>query len=351
MNLHRSKVQPATDEKRVLITGGAGFLGRSVLSQLVTHARKRSSNLPSPSINCIVSSDIELPGSEDRLDEVTYEPCDVTEKTQVQELIRKHHINTVIHLASKVNIGESVTEEDEYRVDVIGTRNVIAACGETGVERLIVSSSSAAYGYHADNPGWMFEGDLLRGNDEISHSRHKRMIEESLAEARILYPDLEQTVFRIGTVLGEDMENQVTKIFSTRRILAIYGSDSPFVFVWHTDVARVFAQAVDSQESGIYNVAGDGALTIYELAEKMGKKTVTVPAWLVRTGLAIGYTLRMTNHTPTQISFLRYRPVLSNRALVEEFGYLPAKTSAEAFDAFWESRTRSGVHGQLTMSD
>ncbi|GAA3187131.1 hypothetical protein GCM10020255_084400 [Rhodococcus baikonurensis] len=111
--------------------------------------------------------------------------------------------NVVIHLASIVNPGKNTTAEQEYRVDVDGTRNVLAACVEHGVGRIVVSSSGAAYGYYSDNPPWITEDVPVRGNDEFTYSRHKRLVEEMLAEYRVEYPELEQVVFRIGTILGE----------------------------------------------------------------------------------------------------------------------------------------------------
>ena len=46
----------------------------------------------------------------------------------------------------------------------------------------------------------------------------------------------EQVVLRIGTILGETVHNQITALFEKPRLLAIAGSDSPFVFIWDQDV-------------------------------------------------------------------------------------------------------------------
>ncbi len=51
------------------------------------------------------------------------------------------------------------------------------------------------------------------------------------------HPELEQVVFRIGTILGPTVANQITALWDGRRILAIRGSDCPFVFIWVDDVA------------------------------------------------------------------------------------------------------------------
>jgi UDP-glucose 4-epimerase len=53
--------------------------------------------------------------------------------------------------------------------------------------------------------------------------------------------------------------------------------------------------------------------------------------------LAILHPLGLAQYGPEQVDFLRYRPVLSNRRLKEEFGYRPQKTSAEVFDFYCRS--------------
>ena len=214
---------------------------------------------------------------------------------------------------------------------------MLSACVDAGVRRIVVSSSGAAYGYHPDNPEWLREGDPVRGNDEFAYAKHKRLVEEMLAAYRGSHPGLEQVVFRIGTILGPTVQNQITALWDGGRILAVRGSDSPFVFVWVDDVAGAMARAATDGPPGIYNVAGDGRLTVGEIAARLRKPVLVVPASVLATALRIGRALRLTVHGPEQVGFLRYRPVLANDALKRDFGYTPRLTSAEAFDAYLAS--------------
>lgn len=305
---------------RVLVTGGSGFLGSHVVSALV--ARE--------DVSIVVSADVaaRTPARDGVIEAI----CDVTDPRALEPLLREHDIDVVVHLAAIVNPGGDVAIE--YRVDVDGSRNVLDACVAAGVRRLVVSSSGAAYGYHADNPAWLRESDAIRGNDEFSYSRHKRLVEEMLASARTDHPELEQVIFRIGTILGPTVRNQITAMWDGKRILRIAGADSPFVFVWVDDVAGAMARAATDGPAGIFNVAGDGALTVPELARRLGKPLLTIPAPVLALGLRIGRALKLVPWGPEQVRFLRYRPVLANDALKQDFGYTPTKTSSEAFDAY-----------------
>jgi len=277
-----------------------------------------------------------------RLPGVAYETADIR-APDLAAMLEHHAIDTVVHLASIVTPGRKSKREFEYSVDVLGTENLLKACVAAGVRKIIVSSSGAAYGYHADNPAWITEDEPVRGNQEFAYAWHKRLVEEMLADYRARAPQLRQVVFRIGTILGETVRNQITDLFEKPRLIAIRGSDSPFVFIWDRDVVGCMLEAVYSDKAGVYNVAGDGALGMREIAARLGKRCVALPAWLLQAALALLKPLGLTQYGPEQVNFLRYRPVLDNRRLKQVFGYVPQKTSAEAFEFYLAARARRSV--------
>ena len=312
------------NSKKVLVTGSSGYLGSQTVAALAGRADL-----------AVIALDVREPAT--RLPGVTYEVADIR-APEVDAIVARNHPEVVVHLASIVTPGKNSNRAFEYDVDVNGTRNLLQACVAHGVRRLIVSSSGAAYGYHADNPEWLTESDPVRGNEVFAYSCHKRLVEEMLAEYRASHPDLEQLIFRIGTILGPMVRNQITDLFEKPKILAIAGSDSPFVFIHDQDVVGAIQHGIDSKNVGIFNVAGDGKLTIFEIAERMGKTCRVLPAGLLKTALWVLKKLNLTQYGPEQLDFLRYRPVLLNTRLKEEFGYTPRLTSAQVFDLYRASR-------------
>ncbi len=309
---------------RILVTGASGYLGRQVVARLADPALAGSTA-------CLVAHDIRA--SSERLPGVVYEEADIRDP-HLADAMARHRIDTVVHLASIVTPGKGSRREFEYDVDVNGTRNVLQACVRNGVKRIVVSSSGAAYGYHPDNAPWLTEDMPVRGNEVFAYSHHKRLVEDMLAEYRQNHPALEQVVLRIGTILGATVHNQITDLFEKPRLLAIRGSDSPFVFIWDQDVVNIIVRAVGEGPAGIFNVAGDGALTIQEIALRLGKRCLVLPAGLLRSALALLKPLGLTQYGPEQLDFLRYRPVLLNTRLKQVFGYTPHYTSAEVFNLY-----------------
>jgi len=323
--------------RRILVTGSAGYLGSALLKAL-------ASRLHSGELDAVVASDVRETPAQSRLPGIEYFMHDVR-SPGLASLLSSHSIESVVHLAAIVTPGAQSSRELEYAVDVLGTRNVLEACVAAGVRQIIVTSSGAAYGYHADNPEWLSEDDPVRGNEAFAYSHHKRLVEEMLSVYRREHPGLRQVVFRVGTILGETTRNQITALFDRPRLIAIRGARSPFVFIWDQDVVGAIEHALRTDAAGIYNVAGDGALTIQEIAGCLGKKCLALPPSLLRAVLATLHPLGLTRYGPEQVDFLRYRPVLDNRRLKEELGYTPRKTSREVFDFYCRTHGLGGDRG------
>jgi len=326
-----------TDEARsVLVTGAGGYVGRLTVRAL---AEAKAEGAP---LGGIIAADIRPEPPEDQLAGVTCREGDVR-SAELAGLMKGVH--TVVHLAAVVSPGRKPDRELEYAVDVLGTRNVLQCCLRAGVCKIIVTSSGAAYGYHADNPEWLDEKDALRGNPEFAYSDHKRQVEEMLERWRREHPELQQLILRPGTILGETVRNQITDLFDGKAVIGLRGVDSPFVLIWDQDVVGCVVQGVLTDATGIFNLAGDGVLTLRQMAAQLGKPYRPLPIGPVRGALWLMKKLGRTQYGPEQVDFLRYRPVLSNRRLKEEFGYTPAKTTAEVFELFVESRRREAREG------
>ncbi|TDF38241.1 SDR family oxidoreductase [Alteromonadaceae bacterium M269] len=310
-----------TTTKHILITGANGYIGR-LLGQ---HLSKDET--------CkVIGIDISSPSSALSF---PIEQMDIR-SNDLTQFVAKHQITHIVHLASIVSPGKD--EALEYDIDVNGTKNVIQACLNNHVQHLTVTSSGAAYGYHADNPEWISESDPLRGNEAFSYSRHKRLVEQALESFTQTQGTTQVLVLRPCTVLGATTQNKITALFDRKRILAVGSSNSPFVFIWDNDLVHALAFGALNSKSGAYNLAGDGKLTVQQLAAIMKKPVQRVPAFVLKLALWVGYKLGLASAKPEQVMFLQYRPVLSNKKLKSEFGYQPQKTTKEVFELFWRHR-------------
>jgi UDP-glucose 4-epimerase len=308
-------------QRRVLVTGAAGFIGRRVCQRLAESH---------PGV-FVLGTDLrkpaQLPAGQ------RFEMADIRD-ARVGQLIADENINAIIHLASIVTPPPGMDRATMREIDVDASERLLAAAVAHGVEQFIVTTSGAAYGYHADNPVPLDEDDALRGNVEFAYSDHKRLVEELLARYRREQPQLKQLVFRPGTVLGHGFNNQITALFDKPRIPGVAGTDTPFVIIWDEDVAQCLIKGLLEQRGGIFNLAGDGTISLREIAQLLGKPYLALPAWLMRAALFVLHGLGLSQYGPEQVNFLRYRPVLSNTRLKRDFGYAPQRSSRQCFEDY-----------------
>lgn len=322
--------ETAVPPRGVLVTGACGLVGSQVVEQLAGTAR-------------VIALDLREPAPERRIDGVHYIEGDIRDPG-LSALLSEHAVDTVVHLAAVVTPGSDSSRELEYSIDVVGTSNVLEACVAAGVKQLVYTSSGAAYGYHADNPVPLRETDPLRANQEFAYAWHKRLAEEKLAAARETHPELGQLVFRVGTILGERVNSPITALFERPVVFGVAGSDAPFVLVWDEDVARCIVKGIRERRTGIFNLAGDGAIALPMIARRLGKPYLRLPPAVLGAALRWLQRLGLSSRGPEQVNFLRYRPVLDNEALKKDFGFEPRFDSVGCFEAYQRLRLEKRPH-------
>lgn len=306
---------------KILITGAAGDIG----SRLVEYFNNDTSvELYTTALNDLASHVSSI-----------HKRFDIRDVDFI-EWVKEIKPDVIIHLASIIQLPESMSREEAFEIDVIATENLVKAAIEVGVKKFVVTSSGAAYGYWKDNPQWLTEDMPVRGNEDYFYSSHKRQVEEMLAKYRLSHPQLQQVVLRPGTVLGPNFNNPITNMFSKKTIVGIAGSRSPFVIIWVDDLVAYLIEAAKSNVEGVFNVAGDGTLTLKEIAAHLNKPYLSIPSWFLRAALFVFKKLSLSQYGPEQVKFIEFRPVLSNQKIKQKFTHQPEKTTEQAFLSFIE---------------
>lgn len=321
--------EPAIPQERpnVLITGAGGLVGGRLLAAI---GRQRDG------LATVVAMDVRETAPQNRHDGVEYVVGDICDP-EIVSVLRRYDITAIVHLAAILAPGKNSSAELEYRVDVLGTENIVEAALKAHVRQLISLSSGAAYGYHATNPVPLHEDDPLRGNEAFTYARNKRLVEEMLAGYRVEQPQLSQLILRPGTILGEHVRSPVSALFEGPVIVGVAGADTPFVMIHVDDVAAIILKGLHEHREGIFNLAGDGVVTLREIAAAARKPYLPLPAGLLRFLLSILKATKLSARGPESVDFLRYRPVLANDRLKREFGYTPSMTTREVFKCYLES--------------
>ncbi len=264
----------------VAVTGPTGELGRSVVGALDrTHEVARILGMARRPFD----------PAERGWRKVSYREGDVLDEQAVGELVAEADV--VVHLAFII-MG---SPQESREVNLQGSGHVFRATARAGVQRLVYTSSVAAYGFHAENPQPLTEEVPARGTDAHYYSAQKAKVEQLLQRA-LHGSDTQAYVLRPCIVAGPDapllIENMPYTQMSERlppavlRLLegvpilrpVLPDPGVPFQLVHHDDVAAAVRAAVLGRgEAGVYNLAGPGELTMGILARELGWYAIPMP--------------------------------------------------------------------------
>lgn len=237
---------------------------------------------------------------------VEYRRGDVLDRGAVEDLVKEADV--VIHLAFII-FG---TPDQARAVNIEGSRNVFEAAFAAGAQRLVYASSVAAYGFYEENPELLTEDVPRRGTQQHYYSAQKAEVEELLDNLHgTIGQDTDVYVFRPCIVagptalsliekipfvqLGEKLPGPVKRLTGAIPLLrpVIPDPGVPFQLVHEDDVANALTlAALGRGEPGAYNLAGEGDLTLSDLAHALGWYSIPVPE------LALDATAKIVSRLP-----------------------------------------------------
>lgn len=244
----------------VLVTGGAGFIGSHVVEQLITNGCRVS-----------VLDDLSR-GSRDWIPPAAelYE-ADVTDACAVRDAVVRVNPNAVAHLAA-LHFIPSVDDAPQLArsVNVQGTANVLSACSEVPLRRLLFASTAAVY----PNVGEPMTEQLPPAPLDLYGET--KLEGEGLVEAYAAASGADCTIARIFNVMGPRETNPhvvpeiVAQIRSGADELELGNLEPRRDLTDVRDVARALTQLLLSAPSGvsIFNVGSGRALSVLELVQE-----------------------------------------------------------------------------------
>ena len=246
---------------RVLITGGAGFLGAALANRLVDEGH-----------TVLVLDDLSA-GDPWRLDaKVLFNRGDVMDVPKLWTLLQG--TDCVYHLAARVRVPESIYYPSEYnKINVGGTLAVMEAMRDTGVRRVVFASSGALYGEQAHQP--VGEGAIPNPNSPYGVS--KIAAEHYISTLGTLY-DIETVSLRIFNAYGpgQDLPPSHAPVIpqwlwqaQTGGTLVIFGDGShtrDFIYLDDVVDALVRAATVSGVNRTVINIGSGQEVSLNDLA-------------------------------------------------------------------------------------
>src|SRR5436309_3398652 len=218
--------------RRVLITGLSTYWGGRLAQALEKDQ----------SVEAIIGVDNHDPTRE--LDRTEFVRVG-TQHALLRRIVEAAEIDTVVDTRLVVN--STVTSaRNAHENNVIGTMNILAACGgpASSVRKLVFKSSTHYYGCEQDDPAFFAE---TMGRPNAPRTPIERDIveaEASVNEFAEKNPQVSVSMLRCANVLGPDVRTSHTQLFSLPAVPMILGFDPRYQFVHEDDVVHALEHVV-----------------------------------------------------------------------------------------------------------
>ena len=317
--------------RRILVTGACGYLAGRIIQRLEKLV----------GVDQILATDIRSPQSKFSSNKVAFQSLDVCEP--FPDLLREHRIESVVHLAYVMNPGHN--RRAAWRVNVLGTANLLDACSNSDVKQICYLSSTSVYGAHPDNPDFLTEESPVRPIKGFQYSEDKAEAEALLADYADRAPDCAVTVLRVCPVLGPNADNFIAAAFSKPFLVAVRGHNPPMQFIHEDDLVENLMFCLVEQPRGIFNLTGDGTIRWSEMARIFDRRLLSLPAPVLYGLTGIGWLLRLQSDSPPcGIDFIRHQWTASAQKARSQLGMSFQHSSREAWESFATGKSVSASH-------
>ncbi len=270
----------------ILVVGGAGYIGSHAVRAL--HEAGRD----------VIVFDNLAQGHRQAIADAPFFQGDLRVKADVQKVFRKHAIEAVLHCAGCTLVGESMQIPGRYyENNVSGTLNLLTTMQDTGVNRLIFSSSGALYGEPERIPI-----DEEHPQSPVSVYGHTKICVEKMLEWFDAIYGLKSVVLRCFNAAGADPSGQIGELHASEthlipqaiyvamgglEYLPLFGTDYPTRdgscvrdYVHVCDIADAHIKALDwlaaDKPSAVFNIGRGSGVSVREIVEAVqrvsGKK-------------------------------------------------------------------------------
>ncbi|MFY4808222.1 UDP-glucose 4-epimerase GalE [Aliarcobacter butzleri] len=183
---------------KILITGGAGYIGSHVAKQLL-----ETTSYEITILDNLTTGNIEAINTLKTLREFEFINLDLKEFDKVKELLDKERFDVIIHFAAYSIVSESMQNPFKYYFNnTINTTNLIKCAVESNVKKFIFSSTAAVYGDVQQNS--KIKEDFPT-NPINPYGLSKLMSEKILQDSNKVSTDFKYVIFRYFNVAGADM--------------------------------------------------------------------------------------------------------------------------------------------------
>jgi UDP-glucose 4-epimerase len=312
--------------RRVLITGAANFWGTRAAAALAAvpggfevvglDTRPRDPDLPAA---------------------VEYVQDDVR-SSRLPGLLRGHQIDTVVHNDILQFAEPGRSSRSLHDINVIGTLSLLTACERLpSLRSIVVRGSAAIYGSEPSAPAFFTEDMARRYPLRTRFQRDIGELENLFETFARRHPAVTCTMLRYQPVIGSALDTPITALARARVVPTMLGFDPRIQLLHEDDSVDGLVAAIHRPVHGAVNVAGEGTVSLQRMLRRLGRPSLPIAAPLFATVTGAAHRLGLPPVSADTMRYLRYGRGVDITRLVEEVGFRPRYSTADAVEAVLRS--------------
>ena len=259
---------------KILVTGGAGFIGSHLVERLVEQKKK-----------VIVLDNLStgrLENLKHLLNKIKFIKCDISKNTDIKKYFKG--VQSVFHIAALADIVPSINNPDKYfDANVKGTLNILEACRQNKIKKLVYTASSSCYGIPKKypttenekiSPQYPYAATKNIGEQLILH--WSKVYKINVASLRLfnVYGTRSRTSGTYGAMFGVFLAQKISK----KPFTVVGNGKQKRDFIYVSDVVDALILASNSKKvSEIYNVGSGKPKSVNYIIKLLNGKTTSIP--------------------------------------------------------------------------
>ena len=240
-------------------------------------------------------------------------------RTNFEKLFREYQFDSVLHLGRLGHSSASGNIHKRIDINLIGTNTILELAQKFQTKKVVILSTHHVYGALADNPMFLKENSPLRASFKYAELRDVVEMDQMCTNWMWKNQNEIQTiVLRPCNIIGPQIKNSITQYLKTPYAPLPLDYNPMFQFIHEFDMATIIMGSLEKLNTGIYNVAGDDVISLYDAAAVIGVKKIKVP--IIAVEQLARFLTPVWKFPHYLIDYIKFPSTLDNSELKKNFG-------------------------------
>jgi UDP-glucose 4-epimerase len=317
--------------RRVLITGVGSYLGTLLATRLEREA----------DVEAVVGLDMREPRRP--LGRTELIRADIRDPS-IAPLIVGAEVDTVVHNSIVRQPGPGMSSRAMHDINVIGSLQLLSACGQSpSIRAIVIRGSAGIYGAEPHAPQFFGEEMTRMFPLRNRFQRDVAEIENYFETYSRRHPQVTCTMLRYQPAIGPSLHTQITRYLSQPACPTYLGFDPRIQLVHEDDALDSLVAAIKRPVRGAVNVAARGTIGLARMIRTAHRPPLPIAGPLFGPVIGAGRRLGFDSYSDDFRRLLRYGRGVDITRLEREVGHRPRYSTTEALEDWVGSRERAAA--------